>query len=199
MIGMIISAVTTVAKALAVTTLAIDALKMIGNALMGIGKALGLIKSETEVEELGDKALQAEEEGIRPENYDTYTDYVRAIENFELDPEKSKALDPEKKIKKGIEVTSGVTAEKYPETLDLFEYALENPAYFTGDRMKEIGKLLASEGGSCIESILKYMNGSEKNVQKLDSTVQMLLGVEKRANPGISDRDALAHVFKARK
>lgn len=199
MIGMIISAVTTFAKALAVTTLAIDTLKMLGNALMGIGKVLGLIKPENEVEELGDKVLQAEEEGIRPENYDTYYDYVKAIENFELDPEKSKTLDRKEKLIKGIEATSGVTAEKYPETLQLFEYALQNPAYFTGDRMKEIGKLFASEGGSCIESIVRYMNGSEKNIQKLDSTVQMLLGVEKRANPGISDRDALAHVFEARK
>ena len=37
--------------------------------ISGILKGLGLIKPDEEVTDLGDKALQAKEEGIAPENY----------------------------------------------------------------------------------------------------------------------------------
>ena len=44
----------------------------------------------TNPEQLGDKALQADEDGIHPDNYDTFGEYLNAVEEFEIDPDKSK-------------------------------------------------------------------------------------------------------------
>lgn len=60
-IGAIVTAAVTVSKALAVVGLAGQGLKVIGNAIASIAKALGIIKPERDVEEIGDRALQAEE------------------------------------------------------------------------------------------------------------------------------------------
>ncbi|MDY6294970.1 MAG: hypothetical protein SPL45_01550, partial [Schwartzia succinivorans] len=77
-------------------------LLMFAQIIMGILKGLGLIKPEEDVEDLGDKALQAEEEGITPEKYDSYEEYLKAVEEFEIDPEKSKEIDEGKKLEKGV-------------------------------------------------------------------------------------------------
>ena len=65
----IASAALSVAKALGAVGLAIEGLKMVVNSLVNVCKALGLIEEDTDPEELGDKAIQAEESGIKPENF----------------------------------------------------------------------------------------------------------------------------------
>ena len=67
-------------------------------------KALGIIETDESTEEMGDRALQAEEAGIRPEDYPTYKEYVAAIRNFELDPEKTEKYKPEEKMAAGLSV-----------------------------------------------------------------------------------------------
>ena len=86
-----------VVKAIAVADIAIKTLKVVGNAFVKLGKTLGLIKPETKVEDLGDKAIQSE---YKPEDYNSYAEYVKAVEDYKLDPEKSKNISEEEKIKK---------------------------------------------------------------------------------------------------
>lgn len=128
-IAAIAAAATTVTKALAVVGLAVQGLRVIGNVLTSLGKALGLIKPETKVEDLGDKAIQSE---YNPENFDSYADYVKAVEAYDLDPEKSKLTTEEEKIKKGMELAAGVTIEKYQDfPIEEFCVAVgQNPEFF---------------------------------------------------------------------
>ena len=199
-IGTIVSAAVTVTKALAVVGLAVNGLKALGNALMGIAKAVGLIQPEMNVEDLGDKALQAEEEGIKPENFNSYAEYVKAVEGFKVDPEKSKQLTEEEKVKKGIELTTGVTVERFEgfPIEEFFTYAGKNPEYFTEAKMKELGKLMEVDG-KYVSDVLNYMNGTEKNDFSLGKTIDTLTKIEKKVNPNISDDDALDIVLNIRK
>ena len=98
-IGSIVATAITVTSKLMEVGLAVQGLKVIGNVLMSLGKALGLIKPETNVTDLGDKALQSE---YNPEDFNSYEDYVNAVEKYDLDPEKSKLTTEEDKIKKGM-------------------------------------------------------------------------------------------------
>ena len=84
-----------VVKAIAIADIAIKTLKVVGNALVKLGKTLGLIKPEAKVEDLGDKAIQSE---YKPEDYNSYAEYVKAVEDYKLDPEKSKNISEEEKI-----------------------------------------------------------------------------------------------------
>ena len=88
--------------AITAVALAIQAVAVIGQILMTVAKALGLIEDDQQsVEDLGDKAIQAADEGIVPENYESYEQYLHDVENFELDLEKSASIKQEEKIAKG--------------------------------------------------------------------------------------------------
>jgi hypothetical protein len=197
-IAAIAAAATTVVKTLAVAGLAVQGLKVIGNLLTTLGKALGLIKQETKVEDLGDKAIQSE---YNPEDYDSYADYVKAVEDYDLDPEKSKLTTEEEKIKKGMELASGATIEKYKE-FPMTEFCVavgQNPEYFTDAKMKAIADDLIQKDGQYVSSILNYVNGSEKDSAKIQSAVDALVNVEKSVNSGISDKEAYKNVLDARR
>ncbi len=192
-----ITGATTVVNALTVAGLAVQGLKIVGNILTSLGKALGLIKPETKVEDLGDKAIQSE---YNPEDYDSYAEYVKAVEEFDLDPEKSELTSEKEKIKKGMELAAGVTIEKY-DGLPIQEFCVElgeNPEYFTEAKMGEIAKLIEADSNN-IPSILNYVNGTERDENKLQSTIDTLVNVEKSVNPVISDKDALKNVLQVRK
>ena len=207
MLGFIVGAISTIAsvavtvtKALSVIGLGINGLKALGNALMGIAKAVGLIQPETKVEDLGDKALQAEQEGISPEQFNNYGEYVKAVEGFKTNPEKSKLLTEEEKVNKGIELTTGVTVERFEGfPIDkFFMYAGNNPEYFTEAKMKELGKLMEVDG-KYVSDVLNYMNGTEKNDFALEKIMDTLIDIEKKVNPNISDDDALDTILAIRK
>ncbi len=197
-IGSFIAVATTVGKALAVAGLAIQGLKVLANAFIALGKALGIIKPETKPEELGDKAIQAEEAGIKPENFDSYAQYVKAVEGFKVDPEKSKLIPEEEKLKKGITLTSALAAEKYPDfPMETFaKHIIANPQYFTEARMTEFGKLI-SGNLDMAKTVLGYMNGTEHNDKKLAQAETALKGIEKAINPNISDSEALDNLLKS--
>lgn len=196
-IAAITTAATTVVKTLAVVGLAVQGLKAIGNALINLGKALGLIKPETQVEELGDKAIQSE---YNPEDYDSYAEYVKAVEDYDLDPEKSKLTTEEEKIKKGTELAAGVTIEKFKE-FPIEDFCIlvgENREYFSEAKLQKLGEVM-KEDGSNISSILNYVNGSEKNDKKIKEAMDTLIGIEKSVNPSISDKEAYKNVLKLEK
>lgn len=196
-IAAIAAAATTVVKTLAVVGLAVQGLKAIGNVLTSLGKALGLINPGTKVEDLGDKAIQSE---YNPEDFDSYADYVKAVEAYDLDPEKSKLTTEEEKVKKGMELAAGVTIEKYQGfPIEDFCVAVgQNPEYFTDAKMGEIAKLMQADGQH-IPSILNYVNGSEKDGTKIQEAVDTLVSVEKSVNPEISDKEAYRNVMEVRK
>lgn len=196
-IAAIAAAATTVAKSLAVVSLAIQGLRTIGNVLTSLGKALGLIRPEIKVAELGDKAIQSE---YNPEDFDSYAEYVRNVEDYDPDPEKSRLTTEEEKIQKGMELAAGVTIEQFQEfPIEDFCVAIgQNPEYFTEAKMGEIAKLMQADGQH-IPSILNYVNGTEKDSVKIQKAVDTLLGVEKNVNPGITDKEAYRNVMEARK
>lgn len=188
-----LSIVTGIANVLGVVNLAVSALKVVGKVLVELGKALGLIKEETNVEELGDKAIQS---GYKPEDFSSYEEYVKAVENFELDEEKSKTISEEEKLKKGIELSAGVAIEKYKD-FPMGELCValgKNTEFFDG-KMKEIGQLIKEDSGA-IKGIVNYINGKERDAIRLEKTIDSLVEIEKKVNPKMSDIDAYEKVMK---
>lgn len=193
----IVAAATSVANVLVSVSLVLRDLKAVGNTLVTLGKELGLIKPDIKVSELGDKALQS---GYNPEEYDSYIEYVNAVENYNLDPEKSNLTTEEDKLKKAMELAVGVTIEKY-ENLLVQEFCLavgENTRYFTETKIKEIAKLIQLDESN-ISRILNYINGTEKDSKQIQSIVDTLMEIEKISNPEISDKEAYRDIIQLRK
>lgn len=145
--------------------LSVKRLEILGSSFILIAKALGIITAtEIKAVDLGDKALQAEKEGINPENYKTYLEYLNIIENFDLDPEKSKQWTESEKIEKGIELTSAGLVEKYG--VDIEELLLDvakNPEFFSSQRVKEYIDLSNTTTINYNE-ITNYLNGDIKKL-----------------------------------
>lgn len=196
-IGTIVAAAGTVVKALGSVGVVIEGLKMAGGVLVNLAKSLGLIKPQIQVDELGDKALQS---GYNPEQYDTYTEYVKAVEEFDdLDAEKSKLIPEEDKIRKGMELATGVMIEKYQD-FPVEKFCIEvgkRSDFFSEGALKEVGKLIDTDE-NYISDILGYLDGSLKNDNKLDKIIGSLSDIYKAGNPGISDDEALDAVYRAR-
>lgn len=193
----IVAAATSVTNVLVSVSLVLRDLKTIGNILVTLGKALGLIKPAIKVSELGDKALQS---GYNPEDYDSYLEYVNAVENYNLDPEKSNLTTEEDKLKKAMELAVGVTIEKY-DNLPVQEFCIavgENIKYFTETKIKEIGKLIQLDESN-ISRILNYINGTERDSKQIQRVVDTLMEVEKISNPEISEKEAYKDIIQLRK
>lgn len=186
-------------KAIASLGLVVEGLKALGNILTVIGKALGLIKPETQVDELGDKALQAEEAGITPDKFETYSAYVKAIDGFQLDPEKSKQISLEQKVEKGIEVTVGVAKEKFPEisveTFGRLGCLIEKyPSVFTEESMQVLTQKMKANS-NCVEDVVGYLDHTEKNQERLEGAEKILTEMIKIANPGTDDGAARRQLY----
>ena len=78
------------------------------------------------------------------------------------------------------------------------KYAISNPQYFTADRMSEFGKLLKGSVDMA-KTVFGYMNGTERNTEKMSLARETLTKMEKTINPNISDADAIKNVLSSRK
>lgn len=118
-----------------------------------LGGMLGVLKPNESAEELGDRALQAADKDIRPDNFSNFEEYADAIRNFELDPEKSKIWTNDEKELAGIGVISKLIEEKYNlregSVGQLAALTALNPAYFDAPRLEkwihsgqDIGKII---------------------------------------------------------
>ena len=187
------SILTSVAKVLAVAGTAIQEIVDI---FATLAEALGLLDSETNPEELGDKAIES---AYNPDDYNSYDEYLEAVEAYEIDPEKSKNISEEDKLSKGMEIILGALINKYEETpMEEFCIELASNKYFSSEKTKEIAKLIQDDKAN-ISNILNYVNGTERDEHKLQNVIQTLVQVEKSVNPNISDKEAEKNVIMARK
>lgn len=195
-IAAVTAAVAGVMKGLAVAELALQGLKSLAAPLLELGKELGLIEPETDVEDLGDKAMQSD---LKPDDFDCYEEYLKAVEDYKVDPEKSKLSTEEKKIQKGIELTVGVMIAKYQDFPmgEFINMIGHNQNFFTEAKMGELAKVIKTDGQS-ITDILNYVDGTEKNSTKIQGAVDTLVEIEKNTNPGISDKEAFKNVMELR-
>ena len=197
MFGFIAGIVSAVSSIVTAIKAIVPVLKAVANVVMNICQTLGLIKPEEKVEDLGDKAIQAEDEGIKPENYANYQDYVKAVQDFQVDPEKSKHITPEEKMAKALEVQANLLVEKAPElgVMDYLSLIANHTDYFTPDKTTELGKLLLSESGA-VTNVAEVLNGTEKNPDKIGAAYETLAKVEKQVDPTISDNEALKRAMQ---
>lgn len=196
-VGAIATAAVSVVKSLAVVGMAVEGLKSIGKVLVNLAKSLGLIKPQMQVDELGDKAIQS---GYDPEQYDTYNDYVKAVEDFNLDPEKSKTISEDEKIKKGMELATGVMIEKYKDS-PMEKFCVEagkRSDFFSEGVIKGVGELIDSDENA-ISDLTSFFDGTLKNDDKLEDISGKLANIYKAGNPDASEADVLGAVFGARK
>lgn len=133
-------------------------------------QALGIIKPDERVEDLGDRALQAAEKGITMDQFENFDDYMAALRNFDLDPEKTAKRSHAEKLTAGLGVGTCGVEHKFnaePGSLkDLWLLPMSNPVYFTPERMTSL--LTTGRLGGDIFSYLeqKLSGGDARAIEK---------------------------------
>ncbi|MFM4824138.1 hypothetical protein ACEUDJ_04500 [Aeromonas bivalvium] len=116
-----------------------EALGQFANALL---KGLGILKPDEDIEEQGERALQAAEQGITADKFDDFDDYVAALRSFELDPDKADKRSRAEKLSAGIGVGTVALEKKFelePGSLNgIWLLPLANPEYFTAARVGDL-------------------------------------------------------------
>ena len=206
MFGIIISAVSevvSVAAKVLTTTLRVVGTNIVDFAKMleSFFKAVGLLEERDDIEELGDRALQAEEAGeLDPEQFDNYEEYMKKVREFDLDEARSKEITSEEKLKKGVELMTQLAVAHYGESTGtgLMTMAAENKDYFLDKgKLAEIGKL-TKEGEAEVADIVNYVAGKPQSTEKNDAAFESLLRVEKDADPERSIEEAMRAIIALR-
>lgn len=111
----------------------------VGLVIQAIAAIVGLFKPDEKVEEMGDRAMQASESGIRPENFDSFDEYMDSIRDFDLDPEKSKSYSNEAKQIAGIGIACKGIEDKFQLQTGVMGamtvLVASNPNYFNSERV----------------------------------------------------------------
>lgn len=186
-----------VVNAIETVKMAIGIVKEIGNAIMELAKELGLIPN-MEVEELGARAIQGLEKGIRPEDFATTEEWVNKLmqDDWGYDPEKSETLSQEEKVYMGIGTIATYLVDKFEQLpiKDFLLLASTNPALFTGERMVAISELIIV-GGRALGYIVKYLSGNNKSRETVELATDTLIEIEKKINPELDDNEAYKMVL----
>ena len=172
-------------------------LETFAKALEAFFKALGLIETNEQVEQIGDKALQAESDEVSPlkvEDFDSHKKYLEALKEREIDPEKSALIPQDDKYHKGIEILLGMAIERYGEAMSNFsKIIVENPdIYNNSGRLIELGNIARNDKDS-FDGIVNYLDGESTNTEKNDAAFDKLVDIEKSINPEATE----AEIWKA--
>ena len=188
-LGVVGTIASTFARALVVGS---DIFLKVATALTEFANALGVI-DEKDPERLGDKIIQAEEEGIKPEKYEKYEDYMKEIGEFEIDEEKSKEIDKNEKLLRGTDAAAKVIESKFPGHdvagfMTSVALSDENKAYFASDSFKEILNEV-KDNPDVIDSLSKLLQGKDMSEQEYYDVIDRLSTIEKRLDPSKSESE----------
>ena len=178
-------------------------LEKFGRALEGFFKELGLIESQDNVEEIGDKALQAEQDDLHPikiEDFDSHEKYLSAIKEYEVDAEKSALIPKDDKLHKALEILLGAAIARYGQPMsDFSQIVVSNPDFYSkAGRLNEFANLIRSDPKTFAE-LVNYMENKNMSTEKNDAAFDKLVDMEKKVNPDATDAEIWTAVSDMKK
>ena len=127
-------------------------------------QGLGILKPDEKIDDFGDRALQAAEQGITMDKFENFDDYMNALRDFTPDPEVSAKRSYAEKLVAGMGVGTIGVEDKYNAERGslngMWLLPIANPDYFTPDRLQSLvstGRL----GGDVWAYLEKRLSGAD--------------------------------------
>lgn len=172
----------------------LEVMKVIAQIAQIIGAAMDILRPNETVDDMGDRALQAAERGIVPEQFDSHAAYMNALRSFDLDPELNKNK-PMEKIVAGLAVVSAGLDGKFGMAEgtagQLFILVGANPEYFSAERLTQYLK-----SGQDIAAVVDYFAGKLGGAESLD-VEDSLVNLEKANTIEPNDASIRARLYQA--
>lgn len=197
-IGSVLSTASTILSALSVAMPQLAKIAAILDIALTI---LNLQGQDENIEEIGEKVLEGYELDIKPADFSSYDEYIAAIRNIKLDPEKSDKFNLGEKLAAGITVQSWGMEEKYGKGSSDFLVHILNDApkiakgegYFTEGRVQNILEKIKD-----VADVAKYFS-SKLNPDDSNTVGKQLIAAEQELNPDKSTREIYQEIEKLRK
>lgn len=171
----------------------IEVMKSIGQVAQLVATVVDIFRPNETVDDMGDRALQAAEQGITLEQFDDHAAYVEALRNFELDPEKNKDK-PMEKIVAGLAVVSTGLDQKLHladgTAGHLWTLVGANPGYFTANRLSEY-----LQSGRDVAGIIDYFSGKLGGAESLE-VEDALVTLDAQLNPNQNDTSLRERLYQ---
>jgi hypothetical protein len=127
---------------------------------------LGLINPKEKPEELGDKVLQAQEAGITPESCKNYKEYAEKINNFKVDPEKSKQYSEIDKLMAAGVYCEGALIHKFGFGIGkMVPIIVKNPSFQNPDKLAAMF-VACEKNNSSMDKMADYLSGNLKGKER---------------------------------
>lgn len=167
----------------------IKALNSLAEALTAFAKEMGVVETQ-DAEELGTKRMQADEAGIKPEDFDSFDEYTKVVDDFEIDEEKALQTPLEEKLSKATQHTLEAMQHKFPEAdvSDLAKGVLENPEFYEdSERFTELAKLVGNDPEK-VANIGKLLCGKLEG-DEFNDTIDLIVSAEQARSPDLSIKE----------
>ena len=194
----LVPAMLSVSKVLRIASLALNVIKTIANVCTSIAKALGVCKENENIEDLGERSLQAEEKtGKTLKDYPSFEEYQKAINSFEIDP-KINHTEVEKYTRGIDEIYRAINAKaENLDVMSVLEYVAKFGAegFFTPTNINSI-LTAGSKTPELLSNILSVLNNSQNDQKILSNTIDEMIKIVK-CSSNLNDNDALKLIFKS--
>ena len=171
---------------------------IVGNLLKGIGRFFGFLSENETLEERGDKVLQAKEEGIVPEDFESFEEYQKKIDEFKIDEEKSKKIDPDKKLAAGMGyVALGIDKIFGSKALLMLGLVFKAPVLFPLPLITTYLQAIRNGKISAID-IVNFYQGKEMKINDKKVISEYLIETEMEVEK-INKKDALKRIIERQK
>ena len=160
-----------------------------------------LLKPQETVKDIGDRALQAEEEGITLETCDNdFNAYMEKLRALKLDPEKSaQHHDWEHEaagllvLEKGLELCAPCLTSR-----SMWAIMCGNPQFFSKERLSSYAAFAQESGMPLGESVAKYFSSQTSAPERLKA-MDFMEGAERHFQPDASLNDIAQTLRNAEK
>lgn len=178
-----------------VISIALQVVKAIGEVVVAVANALGLIPEDESVEEIGAKTMQ---DGVRAkmedESMQEYLDYLR--NDVKLDEGKLAVMTDEEKVKCNSIGTAMVSTAIQEETgvkLSADFLIGMNKMKMTANQLTEIIKGFSEKGLNDMDMLPKFFQNRLSDQERLD-VYEVIESTEKKLNPEASEADVLRKI-----
>ena len=171
---------------------AINAVVQVAQAVMQV---FGIFKADEQLEDIGDRSIQAAEKGITVDQFDDFDQYMETLRNFDLDPQRTSEISTEAKTVAGLAIGSKGLDEKFEVNAgtmaNLWVLVASNPEYFNADRLQSILNKTAD-----IATVLDYFDNKLTPTEAL-ATEKTLVEAEKAFAADKDDKTIYAELDAA--
>ena len=196
--GSVLSTASTILSALSVAMPQLAKIAAIIDIALTI---LDLQDKDENIEEIGEKVLEGYALDIKPADFSGYDEYIAAIRNIKLDPEKSDKFNLGEKLVAGITVQSWGMEEKYGKGSSDFLVHILNDApkiakgegYFTEGRVQNILDKIKD-----VADVAKYFS-NKLNPDDSNAVGKQLGAAEQELSPDKSKREIYQELDQHRK